>query len=112
MTAMLTTAGLTLSMTSANETAAVAGARGAAGCAVRPPVTFMNEKASTPAPTAPATQPTRAEFLLHCSVIASLRKAGFMTGQFSGDALTSISTVPYGFVMKASKPHESLSLHS
>ena len=34
ITAMLTTAGLTLSMTSANETPTVAGARGAAGCAI------------------------------------------------------------------------------
>jgi hypothetical protein len=68
---MLTTAGLTLSMTSANDTADT-GARGAAGWAEDAKLSVTRLKASTVAPTAPASQPTRAEFLFHCSVIATL----------------------------------------
>src|SRR5436190_11678144 len=78
MTAMLTTAGLTLSMTSANETAGAAAVFGAAGCAVRPPLTFNTEKARTPAPTAPASQPKRAVFILNCSLIAALLKKRYL----------------------------------
>ncbi len=70
---MLTTAGLTLSMTSANEVPGFAGACGATGCASKPPLKFNTEKVNTPTPAAPASQPTRAEFL-HCSLIAALLK--------------------------------------
>src|SRR5215510_12772583 len=80
MTAMLTTAGLTLSMTSANDTAGAAAVFGAAGCAVAPSVKFNTEKASTPAPTAPASQPKRAVFILHCVVIAALLKSVDLMG--------------------------------
>jgi len=73
MTAMFTTAGLTLSMTSANETAGAAGVRGAAGCAVKPLDKFNTENANTPAPAAPASHPKRAPF--DCAVILVLLKS-------------------------------------
>ena len=77
MTAMFTTAGLTLSMTSANEVPAFAGVRGAAGCAVRPPLKFNTENVSTPAPTAPASQPKRADFVSTArSSLALLQSVG------------------------------------
>ena len=50
-------------MTSANETPTVAGARGAAGCATEWSLMVTNENVNTPAPTAPASQPKRAEAL-------------------------------------------------
>src|SRR5262245_12144188 len=94
---MFTTAGLTSSMTSANEPGD-AWTRAAVFCAIEWSLNVTKDNASTPAPTAPASQPKRVE-RFHDAVIEILPSNVRDEGDGNGAGVTRDSRVSYGFVM-------------